>query len=197
MNATLMQLAVTLAQAAPAGSAPAAQSGDHTMMLIWGIVLISLGIAMFMVEILVPSGGIIGLAAAAAVVVGVIFLFRVDTGLGLIGAIVAIAALPFVIGAAIKIWPDTPIARLLILKTPPRGAKKSGAEGAASAGSDTPAIKLGDTGRAITPLRPVGTVIFSGKREECLAVGGVIEKDAAVRVVNIDGRHIKVKVVSD
>jgi membrane protein implicated in regulation of membrane protease activity len=37
--------------------------------------------------------------------------------------------------------------------------------------------------------------VFDGKREECLAAGGVIEPDTSVEVVAVDGRQIKVRPV--
>lgn len=198
MSTSLAHFTVIAAQASSGGGGPANQSGDHTMMLIWGIVLVALGIAMFMVEILLPSGGVIGLAATAAVIVGVVFLFRVDTTFGLIGAIVALAALPFLIGAAIKLWPNTLIGRMLTLKTPSRVGKTEEEQAHGATTAEPPvAVKVGDTGKALTRLRPVGTVLFSGRREECLAVGGVIDQGATVRVVNIDGRQIKVKAVRE
>ena len=51
---------------------------------------------------------------------------------------------------------------------------------------------VGSVGRTVTPLRPVGTCEFDGRRVECVAEMGLIEANQPVRAVRIDGRELVV-----
>ncbi|NBC10652.1 MAG: hypothetical protein GVY24_02825 [Planctomycetes bacterium] len=185
LAASFLSVFAWLAQTQPA---PGGESDDGTFWAVWGVLLIGAAIMLFFVEVVVPAGGLIGLAGAAALVTGVVLLFRVDTTFGLIGAIAALIALPIVIGLALKVWPDLPVGRLLILRSEKRDDAEAGDEPEAAPGTPN----VGRTGEAMTDLRPIGTCVIDGKRQECLASGGMIEAGEAVRVVSVDGMQIKV-----
>ncbi len=53
---------------------------------------------------------------------------------------------------------------------------------------------LGKTGKALTPLRPAGTVDFEGVRLDVLTRGDFINKGTDVVIDEIDGKKIFVKV---
>ena len=98
--------------------------------LIWAVLLLAIALALLFAELFVPSGGVISFFAACSLILGIVMLFKVDTKLGLVGAIVVLLATPFLFAAAIKIWPNTPIARLLLLKNAPsRGLQDQGVAG--------------------------------------------------------------------
>ncbi|HEX7010295.1 MAG TPA: NfeD family protein, partial [Phycisphaeraceae bacterium] len=119
-------------------------------------------------------------------------------------AVVALLALPFGIMFAMKIWPHTPLGRALILRSPGQ-AEEEGSEDQeedqeqpptpGTTPQQGPKPRVGAEGQAITSLRPVGTCLIDGRREECLAVGGAIDPGARVQVVAVDGMHIRVKAV--
>lgn len=52
---------------------------------------------------------------------------------------------------------------------------------------------VGETGEAITPLRPSGTARIGGKRVDVTAVGEFLEQGAAVVVVAADGLRVAVR----
>jgi len=149
--------------------------------VIMAVILLAVALLLLFAEVLIPSGGLLGFLAAVALISGVVLMFRVDTTMGLAFALVAIIAVPFVIGFAMKILPNTPIGRLLILKSPKRDVKVR---------DDL----VGTKGTAISDLHPVGICMINGQREECLADTGVIEAGAHVCVVFSDGMQIKVRV---
>ena len=161
-------------------------------LVVWGIVLIGLALALFLIEVFVPSGGIIGFVSAASLIAGVVMFFRVDTTLGLISALVALASLPLAIAFAIRIWPDTWVARMLTLQTVEPANDPANPDAAAV----TRQALVGKRGKAMTELRPVGTCLIEGHREECLASRGVIEPGTEIEVVSVDGMQIKVKATS-
>ncbi len=164
--------------------------------VMWAIICLATAAALFIVEIFVPSGGLIGIIAGVALVAGVTLLFMVDTTVGLVGAIVVLGCVPIFIGLAIKIWPNTPIARMLTLSTSQPPAQSANQPTAAPVMIDeTALVQVGMQGKALTELRPVGVCVFAGKRCDCLAAGPMIPAGTVVKVIEIDGMQIKVRPV--
>jgi len=174
--------------------------GNQTQWLVWGLVLLAVAVALFFVEAFLPTGGIIGAASGLAAVSGVVCLFWRDSTLGLVAATGVILAMPFAIAFALKVAPDTPFAKWVTLKDDQEPLNNQNmrqpnpaAEGESSR-DQRPRLKVGDTGKTLTPLFPVGTCLIHGRREECLAQRGVIEKGVNVRVVAVDGNEVSVAV---
>jgi len=176
---------------AQAGSSP--PQGDGSPLVVWALALIGLALMLFIIEVFIPSGGIIGVASAISLVIGIVLLFWEDQLLGMIAAIVSLLATPFLIGFAIKAWPNTPIGRLLTLQTPPSQAEPATADAPTKRDATAAGLRIGQRGRAVSEMRPVGTCVFDRRREECLANGGLIEAGTPVEIVAIDGRQIKVR----
>lgn len=166
--------------------------------IIWAILLFAAALVLLFLELFVPSGGLIGVLAGAAAFGGVIMLFAIDTDFGLIGAIVVGAAIPFCIYLGIKMFPHTFVARWLTLKNPaPLPVDEDGdgepdpAPRPSARPEDLPAV--GATGQAVGDLRPVGACLIDGKRIECLADESTIDAGSAIKVVAVDGMHVKVR----
>jgi membrane-bound serine protease (ClpP class) len=49
----------------------------------------------------------------------------------------------------------------------------------------------------ITPLRPVGMCDFAGKRVECVAEGGYVDKDKKVKVIDVESTQLTVRMIED
>jgi membrane-bound ClpP family serine protease len=153
---------------------------------VWAVVLLGIALILVIVELFIPSGGLIALCAAASTVGGVVMLFQVNRTLGLVGAIVAVLGVPFIIALSLRVWPHTPIAKMLTIETPTRDP-----DAPPMPNEDGP--KVGAHGKALTDLRPVGTCLIDGKRLECLAEAGVIRAGSAVKVILSDGLQVKVR----
>lgn len=172
---------------------------DRTL---WAVLLIGLAIFLFLLELVIPSAGILGLIAALSLVGGIIMLFWINTTLGLIGSLICLIAAPFFIAAMMKLWPNTPIFRALVLG----GEKDEVGEEADSPEAQAAAavkanrkkvvvegLNIGDEGQSETSLRPVGICRLNGKRVECIADGQLISPGQKVKVTHIDGMQIKVR----
>jgi len=160
--------------------------------VLWAVILLAVALVLLIVEVFVPSGGIVGLFAAVALVAGIVMMFRVNTTLGLISAIFVLIALPFVLGFVLKLWPHTPIGRRLVLANPVRPLNKLEDQSSSMAASDPQAL-VGQRGKAITDLHPVGTCLIQDQRRECLADGQIIRAGSTVQVISADGMQIKVR----
>lgn len=180
---------LTLAQAATSS----ADTSDTLVM--WSIVLIGMAVILFILELLIPSGGLIGTGAGVCLVIGCVLLCFVDPTIGMLVSIAFLAALPFAFLFAMKIWPNTPLGKILIL----RSAQDMPTESPDDAGdvrqdeSQKNGLVVGTVGKAVTDLHPIGTCVFDGKREQCLAAGGVIDAGSRVKITAIDGMQVRVR----
>ncbi len=160
----------------------------------WALICMGVAVVLFIVELFIPTGGIASVLCAIAIVAAVVLAFFSDTTFGMIGlicALLAVAVAPFVVT---KIMPDTPIARILTLHNDPMSdAHKKGIAGTETAA--TSSALVGQRGKAMTDLRPVGTCMIENQRRDCLAEGGVILAGRKVEVVAADGMQIKVREV--
>ena len=190
INAGIVVTGCSLLAQVPAGQ-PAPNNSE---LLVWAVVLIGMAAAFFLAELFVPSGGLLGACAALCLIGGVVMLFRVDTTVGLIGAIVSLLAIPIAFMGALYIWPSTPIGRALTLGANDED-ENSAYDGQApmTAPQHNPGVAVGTLGKTLTDLRPVGTCLFDGRRQECLAETGVIGKDTQVKVISADGMQLKVR----
>ena len=186
-----MMMALTILAQATTGP-PAGSVGGSGQWLVWGIVLLGVALALFFVEVFIPSGGLIGIVAGVAAVFGIVLLFRVDTTLGLITAAVVLLALPFLVAFGLKMWPDTPFGKWVTLDDEQDTVSDEGEHPAPVVHPDRPRLAVGDVGKTLTPLRPVGTCLLHGRREECLSHAGTVPAGVEVRVVVVDGNAVYV-----
>ncbi|WP_432799895.1 hypothetical protein [Poriferisphaera sp. WC338] len=187
MNTACFQVMTVLAQSGKTVPPP---NDSSYFFLVWGIILIGIAMVLFVLEVLLPTAGIIALLSGLCLIGGIVMLFGFNTTVGLIGCALTLLALPFLFGFAIKIWPHTFIAKMITLKNETNRSEELDLP---VSGTD---IQQGMKGTALTPLRPVGTCLIEGEREECIANAGIIEKGAEIEVVLVDGMQIKVKAIT-
>lgn len=159
----------------------------------WAVILLAIALVLLFIEIFVPSGGIIMICGLVAMAAGVFFLFKVDTTVGMIGAIIAVISLPLILAFGMKMLPNTPFFKMLELRAG-NPEKRMGKQGIAGAdGNEETNALVGSRGEALTDLRPIGVCLISGRRRDCLATGGMIGKGSSIEVVAADGMQVKVR----
>ncbi len=152
------------------------------------IILFILAGGLIVLELFIPSQGILTIAAAASLVYGIVQCFLVSPWLGFIVTVITVATLPVFIVAMVRIWPNTWIGKRVAIRK---------AQRAEPGGSIPDAGKLdtllGQTGQTITDLRPVGAVMFGQDRIDCVAETGQIEKGSEVTVIRVEGVRVVVR----
>ncbi len=125
--------------------------------LIFAVFLFFLSAALIIAEVFVPSGGLISVCALACLIGGIAIFFRHSATAGWIGIIIAIVMIPSIVIIAYKIFPRTKFGKSVTLSPPQREQ--------GDAIPDTEALKklLGAEGAVLTPLRPVGMCVFTGR----------------------------------
>lgn len=167
---------------------------SNESLLYWGFGLLGAALALGIIELFIPSGGIIAVTAGVVALAGVVAFWSVDWIWGvtsLIGSVVAGVAL---FQFAIKIMPYTSVGRGLILgdQSGEEAARRAEAE---RARHEAERALIGAGGIALTDLRPVGAVEIEGTRIEVLAEGGSIEAGTPVRVTHVEGNQVKVRAI--
>ena len=161
--------------------------------LVLAFLLLVLAFAFVIVDIFVPTGGMLLVVALMAAAASVLFAFRHSTNAGVWFLISFLASIPILIWAFVKIWPHTPLGKLIMLSLP---EKDSYRWSSASKVHDIQAL-IGAYGRAATELLPSGFVEIDGQQFESASDGRPIDKGTTIRVVRIDmGRLIVVQVES-
>ncbi|MCA9280088.1 MAG: hypothetical protein H6815_12430 [Phycisphaeraceae bacterium] len=160
--------------------------------LFLGLALVVIGLALILVEVLIPSHGLISILALICVIVGIAFLWKHSMVWGISGMLAVMVLGPAVAAFALKILPNTPMGRRMFGEMPEdlveteRRAKEEHTQKMATL--------VSRTGKAITPLRPIGTIEIDGERFEALAELGAIERGDTVRVSAIVDNQIKVRI---
>lgn len=162
--------------------------------LFWGLGLVAAALMLIVVEVFVPSGGLISLAATGCAIAGVYCLFRYSPSWGLIGLLLLLVLGPAVFSFAIKIWPSTPIGRKMLGERPAEQVEAERLQ--AQRERDRYLALIGQEGTVITDLRPVGMVQIAGKRYDALSEVGVVRAGSRIRVVSADPSQIKVRAIS-
>lgn len=157
------------------------------MSLILGVFLIILGAVLLVLEIFIPSFGVLTCFAIALEVAGVWLFFKISPAVGWIGVGVAAVLVPIVWVITYKMFPKTPFGESVTLEGPDRE------KGDAIPDTCVLAEMLGEKGVVISPLRPVGMCDFDGQRFECVAETGFVEKDEEVVVIHVEGTQLTVR----
>jgi membrane-bound serine protease (ClpP class) len=151
------------------------------------LLLYLLGIALLVLEIFLPSHGVLTITGLGFLGAGIYYAFRLGAGVGYAALLFAIILLPAFVIVAVKYWYRTPIGKRVAPPNPTITEETLGFR------TDELAALVGQTGRCLTPLRPVGSCEFNGRRIQCMAESGVVESGAQVRAIATRGRDLIVR----
>jgi len=154
------------------------------------ILLLVVGIILVMMEILLPSGGLLGILSTGAIVGALVLAFREGTGVGFVFLGIAAVLAPAVIIIGFKIFPHTPVGRKMILKPEVETVAQRGSDGISG---ENCLHLLNAVGRTVTPLRPSGIAEINGQRYSVITEGQLVDKDTNVVVVCVEGNSIVVE----
>ena len=150
---------------------------------IWIIILLYVvALVLLTADIFLPTHGILTVAGVGFLVAAVVRTFQYggqDAGVvSVIGCLVFLPAFAYV---AVRYWHRTPIGRRISPPNPTLTAQDMGVP------LEEMTRLVGATGRAISPLRPVGICDFNGRRVSCIVEHGSSDSGAAVRVRGLSG----------
>ena len=154
----------------------------------WAIVLIVIGCALVVLEVFIPSGGLISFLATLALLGGLVMAFRHDAATGLGFLVLTVIAVPTVVGLAFKYWPRTPMGKAFLGELAHEGDMVP----------DDPRRELvGRVGIAKSKMLPSGAIQIDGKTIDAISQGMAIEPEQAVVVVEVKGNRVMVRLADE
>jgi membrane-bound serine protease (ClpP class) len=148
------------------------------------ILLLALGLVLIVLELMFPTLGALGVAAALCIIGAIAVAFSQDKQAGVWFLVATAVLVPTALMIGLKLLPNSPVGKYLIN----RGTTIT----------DTAAVDvrdralLGKTGVAENFLRPAGTIHIDGRRVDVVTRGEPIEAGARVKVLEIEGNRVVV-----
>ena len=172
--------------------------GGHMLSQIdaqWAALAFVLGVGLILVEVFVlPGFGVAGISGIILMFGSIFYVFKsayqFETAILAFSSVIVLTAI-FVI-AAFYLFPKTRAWKYLALAT-----EMSSDIGYHSAGDEDFQSYIGQTGTAITPLRPAGTIRLAGKRVDVLTAGDFIPSETLVKVIDVEGSKVFVEALDD
>ena len=148
------------------------------------IILQLVGILVVIAEIIIPSGGILGILAAGLFGYSLYIVFsQVSATSGMVFVMADLVIIPVLVYIGIKVLAKSPVT----LRT-----RLSKTDGVTSQDTAQNAF-LGMEGRTVTDLRPSGVAIIDRQRVDVVTRGEYLEKETDIVVTAVRGNQIIVK----
>ncbi len=144
--------------------------------------LMGIGVVLIIGELGLPTHGLLGLAGIGTMLAAVVVAAKQNPWAGLALMVALAACTPLAWVAFIKFWPRTLVGRRIIL--PPVAPPPQ-----------VLAVRVGQSGVAISELRPMGMCEFDGTRIESVSEQGVVPAGTAVKVVALVNNRPTVRVI--
>lgn len=155
-------------------------------------ILLLIAFYLFLIaEFLLPTGGLMGIAAAAAIISSIVLAFSHSFAFGTTLVMVAVVSTPVLMAALVRVWPHTPIGRRVLNRRPgqigPIGPPRMTRGG-------TPINDLvGKRGIAKTNLLPSGQVIVENEKIDAISTGMPIDSGDEIVVTSVHGGRVQVR----
>ncbi|MCI0498437.1 MAG: hypothetical protein L0Y36_01970 [Planctomycetales bacterium] len=143
---------------------------------------------LLVLEIFIPSLGLLTVLALVCLAGGIALFFQVSATVGWIGVWTAAVLIPVVWVIVYKILPKTKIGNILELKKVPDARPGIPDQEQLNA-------LVGKTGVVLTPLRPVGMCEVDGKKVVCVSEADFLSQNTTVKVIHVEGNKVTVRKV--
>ena len=157
--------------------------------LIWVASLLLVGLVVMVLEVFVPSGGVLGFLSLVAIAAAIVMAFMEQgAAFGMAVLAVAFAAVPAVLAVAFRWFPETPLGRRVL---PPPPAPEDVIP-AADRRRRLRAL-VGRGGRVVSELVPWGSVAVGDGQFEAVSETGPVVTGMEIEVVGVQGGALVVR----
>ena len=161
--------------------------------LVWIAGLLLVGLVVMVLEVFIPSGGLLGFISIAAIVAAVATAFAEQGVLaGFLMLAITAVAVPATLAVAFHLFPSTPLGRRIMPTPPDPQDLLPGADAYRHARE-----LLGQRGRVLSDLLPWGQVQIDGERIEAISRSGPITAGELIEVVAAEGRAVIVRLAAE
>ncbi len=156
--------------------------------LAWAILLMVLGCMLVVLEVFIPSGGLISILSAVAFIASIVIASweSPTTGpvTGLIFAAVTVLLVPTVLAVAFKYWPRTRMGKAFLGDLPKEDELLP---------EDPRRALMGRVGVARSKMLPSGAVEIDGQMVDAVTQGQAIEPGTYVIVIEVRANRVVVR----
>lgn len=158
------------------------------LLLFWGLALLCAGLLLVLLEVFVPSGGMIALLSAVVGIAGIVCLFMYEATWGIAGTLAAMVLVPIIVAFGFKVMPTTYFGKKMLFG-------ESGKHEPVLPEAPTTEFDalVGMEGEAVTDLRPVGTIKVDGQKLDALSEVSYVRAGTRIKVTAVEGVTIKVR----
>jgi membrane-bound ClpP family serine protease len=155
---------------------------------VWAFLLLLVGLCLAILEMFVPSGGILGFLSACAFIGAIVLGFRHSVTYGIVLLVVTLVGVPIIIAGGLALWPHTPMGRRILLDVPtseqvlPEDPRKKALQ-----------ALVGQVGVAKTKMLPSGVILINGRQIDAISDGTPIEPGEQVRVLQVRANRVVVR----
>lgn len=157
------------------------------------VLLLLLSMVLLFAEVLIPSGGLLFFGSMVALGCALWAAWgawwQSNPVLFWSFVLCALVLLPASVGAAVQVWPHTPMGKLL---EPPTHEEVT----PFAAEQQRLGTLVGKFGETVTPLNPAGMMLIAGERVHCFSEGQIVERGVRVRVLAVQGNRLMVRTAS-
>ena len=158
-------------------------------LLYWSMILVALGFGVVLLELFVPSAGVLGIVAAILFISGIVTGYLHSLWLGTTLLALITCCLPLLFMLMVKIWPSTPLGKRILIG-------RMNEEEVLPVGEEYEHEKLiGQTGIAKTKMLPSGMIKIGDRSYDAVSDGFAIEAGSEIKVVAIKMNRILVQPV--
>ena len=151
--------------------------------------LAAAGVLAIILEVFIPSAGIIGIAGLGSIIASIVIAYqRLGNLIGSIYLAVVLVLVPVFIVLYFRFFPRSPVGRWLISQD-----RQDASKGYSSFTAEKYTDLIGKEGTTLTILRPVGMVRIDGQKYSAVTGGEFIEKDKLIKVVKVEGSRVVVR----
>lgn len=152
--------------------------------VIFPVILQLVGAVVIIAEIILPSGGILSIAALAVFGYSLLIVFnKISMTAGFLFVAADVILIPVLVILGLKLLARSPVTLRKTL------SRKAGVSSQSSGLEDF----IGMQGTTVTDLRPAGIAVLDGKRVDVVTQGEYLEKGAEIRVTAVTGNQIIVQ----
>lgn len=159
----------------------------------WPLLLIAIGVVLLVMEMFVPSGGMLGVFAALAFLTAIVVGFLHNSYTGASSIVLVSIIVPLFLAVFVHYWPKTPIGRRMLLQ---RDEEDFGRNRVDEEEEHLRTL-IGKRGRAKTKMLPSGAVTIDGQVYDAATDGIAVDPGQPVEVIALRFKRLVVRPVEN
>jgi membrane-bound serine protease (ClpP class) len=152
--------------------------------VVWSVLLMLVGCVVLVLEVFIPSGGVLAVISAAAFVGAIVIAFQRGPMTGFSFVMTTAIAVPLVLVMAFHLWPKTKIGKAFLGELPRDEDVLP---------EDPHRVLMGRVGVARSKMLPSGAVEIDGQMVDALSLGQAIEPGQYVVVTEVRANRVVVR----